>query len=373
MAGSLNSTCFYLSTLTEGVYVWFNVATAGVDPLATDRGIEIAIPTNETAVNIAIAIAAALDADADFSATRVGAVVTAVNDDGGATYLPGSGDVDSGFTVTNPQYGTYATHTLQGTTLTLYSGTDTARTVGFSLAGNVGDIAVTLPASTQTAAQIAALARTAIEAHADFTATVSTTEVTVTNAAKGWVRDAIAGTTGFTIAVLTQGVTGAITYVLVDETLIATEAGWNPLPVLISFSASNATGNQTLSSATHTKLDFLTEDFDTHHQFDPVLRRFTCKVAGKYSVSAQIDLSSATGTSNRKILQIYKNGAAFKRLVDIPFTTGAGQDHIIDGTGVLFDLAVGDYLEAYAYAGDGGTVYFDSAIRSFFQAMRVGA
>jgi hypothetical protein len=383
-SGSMNEKSFLISTTTEEVYVWFSlIENPGYDPMSGDRGIRVDYNLSDSGYALAPLIAAALDADAAFSATFDGASVSVTNTVAGPT-IYGSLDVDSGFIISNPVYGAAPVHALEGKELVLLNGAGQRVNVGFSLAGNVGNIAVTLPASTQTAAQIAALMQPLIHDHADFSATVSGAEVTVTNAANGLVTDsslasAHPSTTGFTVAVLTAGKTGALTYVLVDETQIASEAGWRELPTVVGFSAINSTGsNQTINSGAYTKLNFVTQSWDSHNQYEPTLCRFICRVPGKYLFTAQIDLANTSTSSTRKILQFHKGSvgvyaSAVKLIADVHAATPIGQNHIIGGTGVLLDLVAGDHVEVWAHASIAGTVYFNIPHRSLFHAIRITA
>lgn len=90
IAGSLNNT--YLDNLYDGLgngfYIWHNVNGAGTDPaLAGKTGIVVAIPTGETANNVAIAHKAAVAAAAGglkFSTSGAGAQVIITNLNKGA-------------------------------------------------------------------------------------------------------------------------------------------------------------------------------------------------------------------------------------------------------------------------------------------------
>jgi hypothetical protein len=86
-----------------------------------------------------------------------------------------------------------------------------------------------------------------------------------------------------------------------------------------AFSAYQSSG-QTLSSATATKLNFQTEEFDTNNNFDSTTNmRFTPTVAGYYQVNG--GLSNNTGTrfiigGNAKLVP-----SGFKIYVTFCFTT----------------------------------------------------
>jgi hypothetical protein len=383
---------FLIGTTTDQVLVWFYNGS-GTPPSVGDRSIEVVVTGDLeflTGFQLAEMAAAAIDADAAFSATAFdisgSGMVEVTNMVAGVAEA--SVDVNMpysypGFYIDISVAGAAAMHTLQGKSFILLNGAGQEVSVGFGIAGGVGNIAVTLPPSTQTDAQIAALMQPLIHAHADFSAVQgtggATAEVTVTNAANGFVKgtsysSASAASSGFTVAVLTAGKTGALTYVLVDETQIASEAGWKELPTVIGFSAINSSGsNQTLSGGVNTKLNFTTQSWDSHNQYEPTISRFICRVPGKYLFSGQIDLTNAAATSTRKILELRKNGSELKYLADIHANTPIGQYQIIGGPGVVADLIAGDVVELYASASAGGTVQFGVSYRSLFHAIRITA
>ena len=74
-----------------------------------------------------------------------------------------------------------------------------------------------------------------------------------------------------------------------------------------TFSAYNAATTQTLTSATHTKIIFDTEDWDTNNNFSS--STFTPTVAGYYQVQGHIQ-PAASYTSG--VISIYKNGSVWK-------------------------------------------------------------
>lgn len=122
-SGSLNDTWFvFYTTSTLAYYVWYNVNSAGSDPAPSApsnviyKGIEVAIPTNETAVNVAIATKAAIDATVrktgepeliDCSVVRgtndltitntYGGLVTDIADTGGTGFSVGEDTPGTGF------------------------------------------------------------------------------------------------------------------------------------------------------------------------------------------------------------------------------------------------------------------------------------
>ena len=71
-------------------------------------------------------------------------------------------------------------------------------------------------------------------------------------------------------------------------------------------------GSQSITSSTWTKINFNTEEFDTANCFDSTTNyRFTPNVAGYYQMNAALYFNSS-GSCTRGIVQLYKNGSAFK-------------------------------------------------------------
>jgi hypothetical protein len=80
VSSDLNNDYFMLYSPSGRFYVWFNVATTGVDPaIAGYTGIPVAISANANASTVASAVQAAVDAHASFVATSSQAVVTITN------------------------------------------------------------------------------------------------------------------------------------------------------------------------------------------------------------------------------------------------------------------------------------------------------
>ncbi|KKN22055.1 hypothetical protein LCGC14_0919170 [marine sediment metagenome] len=108
VAGSLNSTFFTLDTPETDYYVWYDVSGGGVDPAPFGRtGITVAIATNDTNTTVANLTQAAIDAELDFSASVLGAVVTVTNTDVGPAVpnAKDSGIAPTGFSFVIVQNG----------------------------------------------------------------------------------------------------------------------------------------------------------------------------------------------------------------------------------------------------------------------------
>jgi len=103
VSGSLNSKFFNFETITAAGnitkrYLWLDVNSAGVDPAPAGRtGHTVALPTNETANNVAAAIQLVLDAITTLGASVVTDTVTATMANPGN--VADAVDVDTGFTL----------------------------------------------------------------------------------------------------------------------------------------------------------------------------------------------------------------------------------------------------------------------------------
>ncbi|NUQ98871.1 MAG: hypothetical protein HOY79_20700 [Streptomyces sp.] len=81
--------------------------------------------------------------------------------------------------------------------------------------------------------------------------------------------------------------------------------------------------------------------------------RFTCQVAGWYSVSGGIGfLTNATGARGAVI---YKNGAALSQSTGT-ITAASPAIHVATAGDFLVQLAVGDYVELFGFQSSGGAL-----------------
>jgi hypothetical protein len=136
-----------------------------------------------------------------------------------------------------------------------------------------------------------------------------------------------------------------------------------------AFSATKST-NQTITSATWTKISFQTEEFDTASAYDNATNyRFTPQVAGYYQVNCELDIFNLTGLS---IVALYKNGSEFKRGSG---SASSGAEFYPTLSAVIYLNGSTDYIETYAYAvGSSPAVAgAGTAVYSYFQAAMVRA
>jgi len=120
---------------------------------------------------------------------------------------------------------------------------------------------------------------------------------------------------------------------------------------------------QTLSSATYTKLQFQTKEFDTNSNFDAVTNyRFTPTVAGYYQVNGQFSVgSSATSMSPA----IYKNGSIYKS-----GNNSTSNQNTATVSCIVYLNGSTDYIEFYGYLASGQALNA-TASATYFQAAMI--
>ena len=217
---SLENTYFTIDSPTTSYYVWFSIDSSSIDPAPGGTGIEVVIVENDTADDVAFALQTTIDSEPDFGASVLSNVVTITN--AALGLVTDAVDVDTTFTVLVTTQG--ANNTLDGTYFHLDSPT-TPYYVWFSIdsssidpapGGRTGiEVDITIASS---AGVIAIALQTAIDSETDFSASVLSDVVTITNAAVGPVTDAVDVDTIFGIVVTTQGRNATIEARISDNT-----------------------------------------------------------------------------------------------------------------------------------------------------------
>jgi hypothetical protein len=131
----------------------------------------------------------------------------------------------------------------------------------------------------------------------------------------------------------------------------ATAPEWFTVPA----SRAYHNANQSISDSGYTVLAFNSERFDTDNIHDNATNntRLTCKTAGKYLIVANASFeSNATGS---RALKIMLNGTGDIGIVhQMSITGGLGPANLSLST--IYDLAINDYVELYAYQSSGGSL-----------------
>jgi|TARA_R100000482_G_scaffold122762_1_gene71167 hypothetical protein len=111
--------------------------------------------------------------------------------------------------------------------------------------------------------------------------------------------------------------------------------------------------DQTISTASFTKMSFQTENFDTDNAFDNSTNyRFTVPTgkAGKYFFNATFLIRS--NDDKMYISYFYINGSRVDNSIGKE-VTGGGSSSAGATSSLIVDLAVGDYIEYYVYHSSG--------------------
>jgi len=130
--------------------------------------------------------------------------------------------------------------------------------------------------------------------------------------------------------------------------------------------AATMSADQNIANSTLTKINFNTETFDTHGEYNNSTYRYTPQRPGKYLVSAQLYFT-AVGSSC--YARIHKNGTLVNYGYSIP---PAGQDGAPNVCAVVELNGATDYIEIYGRQTSGSTIS-TASIANFFQAWYLGA
>lgn len=131
-------------------------------------------------------------------------------------------------------------------------------------------------------------------------------------------------------------------------------------------------GQQSISSATWTKLTAGLEEFDTANCYDNSTNyRFTPNVAGYYQVNGAITLSASSGTKTDATIAIYKNGSVSKRGSYVIANTTSDVEMIVSA--IIYLNGSTDYVELYGYLGGATSPKFGNANAeaTYFQAAMI--
>ena len=132
-------------------------------------------------------------------------------------------------------------------------------------------------------------------------------------------------------------------------------------------------GNQSLSNATTTKIQFNAETYDTASAFDSTTNyRFTPQTSGKYFLTASYFVGGSTANVTEFQTYLYKNGSTVAQNEVDRRTSGNGYN--VTGTVNAIVEANGstDYFEVYARVTGGGTKNIISGnYLTFFQGYKI--
>ena len=222
-AAAINGKWLRLRDSAGQVAVWFNAGTAA--PTAASLGVNRVITVGpltgvETAATVAALLSGTIDADPLFTATYSGTTVTVTNTELGAIAIASDGTAATGFTFAgtvgspsisiNGKY--FVLRDIAGTVAFWY---DTTGVTPEPLHGALRATRIGTVVAGDSAATIATKTAVVVTADTSFNATVAGNVITVTDTANGARPAASAGTSGFTVAEVTNGVNGTFETVLI--------------------------------------------------------------------------------------------------------------------------------------------------------------
>ena len=134
-----------------------------------------------------------------------------------------------------------------------------------------------------------------------------------------------------------------------------------------AFKVNRNGSNQSISTASSTKLAHNNVVFDTDSGFDTTNNRFTVPSgkAGKYFIGAAARFDSSVNAS-RLLSMLYKNGG------NVAEENMNNDDEVSASVFTILDLSAGDYLEHYVYQNTGSTKSFKGQnITTYFFGYRL--
>ena len=123
---------------------------------------------------------------------------------------------------------------------------------------------------------------------------------------------------------------------------------------------------QTISSGTHTKVQFNSEVFDSAGEYDHSTNyRWSPQTTGSYLVAGFMRLQA---TTDEVWIQLRKNGSTFMTLAD----TRVDAEWMTGGLRILDHTSASDYYEIWVYQGSGGNLTSGTGIEiSEFSAFKI--
>ena len=126
--------------------------------------------------------------------------------------------------------------------------------------------------------------------------------------------------------------------------------------------AASPSSNQSVTSATFTKILFQTELFDTNNYF--LNSTFTPLIAGYYQINAYLSPNVA---STRVLVNLYKNGTRLYVLSDV----GGSSANTSGGSTLVYCNGSTDYIEIYGYIVGASPQWYAATDSTYFSGCLV--
>lgn len=316
------------------VRVWFDVDNLSTAPAAPMGGrlLEIDISANDSAVSVATSLQTVVHADSKFDATRTNNEVTVTSALVGTR--TDSTDFNSGFTITTLTQGAAAV-SLGGKYFTMYDSAGAVR-VWFDvdnlsvapstpIGGRLLEINITSGAS---ANAVATALQTAVDADSQFSATVSTNSVVITDAAIGSRTNATDdGVSGCTVTVTQQGIASGVEF-----TILAVDSSTYKLHILPNLAVNPVAGLNAGGSIRNGQTSF--ESFKV---FKKVLAT-TTNLSVDSITDTSLDISVAQGSGISLGARVLLDNTN----VFVPGEYATGDFYLVDSTSNVWDIITND-------------------------------
>jgi hypothetical protein len=138
-----------------------------------------------------------------------------------------------------------------------------------------------------------------------------------------------------------------------------------------SFSAYN-TQDQQVPNTTWTKINFVSEFYDTDSAYDTSTSRFTVPSgkAGKYYFMYNLRTEASFEDEERFLVKLYKNGSAYEYSIS-ELRSSKSSMNMQQTLSIALDLSAGDYIEVYSYHDEGANIVYNAS-DCIFQGFRIG-
>lgn len=334
---SLSETYFDTSDDVGPVRVWFNVSGGSIAPAIPGGGrlLPVAITANDPANTVATALKNAIDADSKFSATVIADKVTTTNSFVGTRTDIVDGIIATGFTLNTITQGSPAV-SIDGKYFSITTATES---VAYWIDVN-GDSSPAIPSAitlgvnrvhviTSTtpggsANTIAGQITTALNADsATISATSSLNTITVEDDSIGLRNDAQAGTSGFTITNIIQGV-----YNDTDFQIFSVDASDSSLYILPNqpvnpIAAINGGGSIRNGSTSY-------QSYLCYKKINAIATNLASDSITDSSMDLSIKIGNAAALNSRTLID---NSQVF-----VPAEYATGNYYLVDGAGNIWEI-----------------------------------
>lgn len=131
---------------------------------------------------------------------------------------------------------------------------------------------------------------------------------------------------------------GVVLGAWIRQAIVITSAG----PAFSAYAANS----QSVTTATPTKIQLNTKEFDTNAAYDATTTyRFTPLTAGYYQVSGNLSVAVTTGTTG--YVAIYKNGSVYKNGTTAVYTSGNFSSALFEVNTLIYMNGTTDYIELW--------------------------